>query len=129
MVSKNGKIVWKRRLQGPFYAHVEIQAILGPILLYRASNISKQKHWVIKTVFELLFYLSIWLISECFPPQSRYKHAKIKSCQKKKIIINKIKKCCKSSKKQSSTMSNTKWRTKLVDHKSFYYFTQILKIL
>ena len=40
-------------------------------------------------------------------PLSRNKHARIKLCQKK---------CRNSSKKQISTISNTEWRAKLVDH-------------
>ena len=39
------------------YAYVENQAILEPILLYRAANINKQKGWAMKTVCEFSFYL------------------------------------------------------------------------
>ena len=80
------------------------------------QNINKRKGRVIKTVCEIPFYFSMWLISGFF-----LSFVKIPTCQDQ----NFWKKCCNSSKKQISSISNTKWRAKLVDHKFlFCYFAR-----
>ena len=71
------------------------------------QNINKPIDRAIENVSELPFSPPIWLISGFLLPFSRYKHVKVKLCQKK---------CCNFSKKQLRTISNREWRVKLVDH-------------
>ena len=96
-------------------AYVENQAIAGTILLYRVlQNINKRNQRAIKTVSELPFHLPTWLTSGFF-----ISSVKIQTCQDQKFSN----KCCNSSKKQISNISNTKWRAKLVGYSiPFQYF-------
>ena len=107
IVTRNGKIVWKHGTNGPFYT-LMLRTKLYQNLFFSTvhGNINKRNSCAIKTVCELPSYLPMWLISWFF-----LSSVEIQTCQDQTLS----EKCCKSSKKQISTIPNTEWRAKLVD--------------
>ena len=115
IVARNGKIIQKHGPKGPSYAlMLRTKLYQNPFFFTVHQNINKRNSCGIKTVCELPFYLPMLLLSFFFLPLSRYKHARIKLCQK----------CCSSSKKQISTAQNGAPNQQIIK----FFFTILLGV-